>query len=354
VTHDSNGAPRVYIVLVNWNGADDTIECLDSLFDLDYPNFRVVVCDNASTDGSVERITRWAAGEERFSRPAESPLAGPAPHGSSRPTGGIVALDRAGAERGHGDDRPLTLIRTGGNLGFAGGNNVALRWILARGDAQYVWLLNNDTVTDRAALSALVEELENNESIGAAGSRILFFDEPDVVQAAGGGNIVPWTGLAPLIGRGSQDGKRWEQSFDLTCILGASLFLRISVLSSVGLLDERYFLYSEEMDLCHRISVSGHRMRYVPSSRVWHKESRSVGWKSTRQDYHFARSVLLYVRKFHPRLLPLTLLHAVYRFVLPKLIRWQPDRLRAVLRGLRDGLRGQIGTRIAGPGAGDT
>src|SRR5450830_954663 len=126
-------APLTYIVLLNWNGWKDTIECLESVFRLDYPHFRVIVCDNASRDGSLDHIKAWADGRQAAAassvvlRSAARPLAKPV---------AWVEYDREQAERG-GDaheQAPLVLIQTGANLGFAGGNNVGVRYAQARGD----------------------------------------------------------------------------------------------------------------------------------------------------------------------------------------------------------------------------
>jgi GT2 family glycosyltransferase len=337
VTRDSGGAPRVYIVLVNWNGADDTIECLDSLFDLDYSNFRVVVCDNASTDGSVERIRRWALGEESFSRPDDTPL--PGREGKRFPLG-IVELDRAAAEDGEGADEPLTVIRTGDNLGFAGGNNVGLCWVQARGDAQYVWLLNNDTVVQAEALSELVAALEADRDLGAAGSKLLLYGEPRTLQVAGGGPIRPWQGLAVNMGEFEPDDGKWDQPSRLDCIVGASLCIRTAALCQVGLLDERYFMYSEEMDWCIRLRRAGWSLAYTPGSRVWHKVNRSVGGASPMRDYFAVRSSLLWVRKFYPWYLPIAMLYGLYRYVLPKLVRREFRRIGAVIQAHIDFLAG--------------
>jgi GT2 family glycosyltransferase len=336
VKREAAGSPRVYVVLVNWNGAEDTVECLDSLLDLDYPNFRIVVCDNASTDGSVEHIKRWVVGEERFSRPAASPLAGPAFRSSSRPDGGILELDRAATERGDGDDRQLTLILTGDNLGFAGGNNVGLRWIRARGDAEYVWLLNNDTVVHPGALRALISSLETDPDLGAAGSKLLMYNEPNIVQAAGGGMIIAWQGMVLEAGEFEPDDGRWDEQLQLDFLSGASLCIRMDALGQVGLLDEHYFMYSEDIDWCERCRRAGWQLVYEPKSVVWHKVNRSVGGASPKRDYFAVRSGLLWVRKFYPRYQLLATLYGVYRFMVPKLARGQFRRLGAVFRAYAD------------------
>lgn len=342
VTRDSGGAPRVCIVLVNWNGADDTIECLDSLFELDYRNFRVVVCDNASTDGSVERVRGWALGEERFSRPEQTPLS---PSEGRRFPLGIVELDRAAAEDGEGADEPLTVIRTGDNLGFAGGNNVGLRWVQARGDAQYVWLLNNDTVVDRDALNALVRTAEALDNGGVAGSCLAFYSAPDVVQAMGGGTLSRHTGRIRLRDGGrpvSECGDR-SGSPPLDFVHGASMLFPVWLLERIGPLDESFFLYYEDVAWSLRAHQAGHPLVCAPDSIVWHKEGGSVGRRSPLHDYYVVRNGTRLLREMSGRTVTPGGVLNFFGCFLVKVIRFQWPRALAVLRGYWDYLWGRTG-----------
>lgn len=329
--------PRVYVLLLNWKGWSDTIECLESVFRLRYPDFRVVVCDNASPDDSLERLRGWAEG-----RVAAAARGGPLPAPPIAKPIRYAEYSREEAEAGgEGEgDPPLTLIRTGGNLGFAGGNNVGLRYVLARGDAAYVWLVNNDTVVDPDALAALVREAEADRSIGMVGSKLLYYDDPGVIQAVAGGSLRRWQGMTRLLGRNEPDRGQWDRAVEPDYVSGASMLVRLDTVRAVGLMDERYFLYSEEVDWCIRVRRSGERLAYCPASRVWHKEGKSVVYQSPIHDYYTVRSALLLVRKFYPYLLPVALLHSLYRCVLPKLVRLQYARLGPVLRGYRDFLQG--------------
>src|SRR6266550_3770056 len=148
-----NDHPRVHVLLVNYNGWRDTLECLETVFRLDYPDVRVIVCDNGSTDGSLERIQAWAEGTQ----PATirhvtahhalqgTPVRKPIPY---------ALRDRAQAEGGTlpDADARLVLVRLGENRGFTGGNNVGLRYLQTRGEPGLVWILNNDTVVESSSL----------------------------------------------------------------------------------------------------------------------------------------------------------------------------------------------------------
>jgi GT2 family glycosyltransferase len=326
--------PKAYVLLLNWRGWSDTIECLESVFRQDYPRYQVVVCDNDSGDGSLERIAAWARGELDAEAPREHPL-GPL---SSPPVPkpiSCVYLSREQADAGDGD-ADLVLIQTGANLGFAGGNNVGLRYAAARGDASYVWLLNNDTVVHPRALLGMVRTAELDPGVGMVGSKLLYYDEPDRIQAVGGGRIVPWQGLTRFLGEGEEDRRQWETPLDPDYITGASLLVRTALAEEVGGLDERYFLYSEEVDWCLRARERGWKLRYAPESLVWHKGGKSVGHRSPLHDYHTVRGMLLLVRRFYPGLLPVAFVYSVYRCLAPKVLRLQTERLMAVLHAYRD------------------
>lgn len=317
ITAPTNAPGLVYVIVLNWRGAADTIECLETVFRQEYPAFRVIVCDNDSRDGSLEKIRAWAEGASIS----------------------CVSHDRSAAEAGGAAAdarRRLILIDTGGNLGFAGGNNVAIRYALRRRDAAYLWLLNNDAVADDRALSALVQTAEREPRAGMVGSKLLEYAERDRIQTIAGGTVQPWRGLTRPLGAGDLDQGQWEQVFEPDFITGASLLVTEEAVRRVGEMSEDYFLYSEEVDWCLRVRRSGLRLLYSPDSRVWHKGGRSVGHGSSLHDYYTVRSMLLLVRKFYPHLLPVTFVYSLWRCMAPKLVRRQPKRLLAVLRAYRD------------------
>jgi len=226
---------RVYIIIVNWNGWRDTVECLDSLFCITYSPFTVVVCDNGSHDDSVDQLKRW--GEHK----------------------GIPCVEyrREDAESGgrEGDPPQLVLIRNGENLGFAGGNNVGLRYALARGDFAYVWLLNNDTIVQSDSLTRLVERMQRQPDAGLCGSTILYYHNPRRVQALGGGYYCRWIGLPWHYGRFAGQGKKIDQTRAegwMNYVEGASTLVSCAFLEEIGLMSEEYFLYFEEADWAMR------------------------------------------------------------------------------------------------------
>lgn len=217
--------PSVACILLNWNGWQDTIVCLEHLSAVDYPRLSVMVVDNGSTDGSVEHI--------RSARPG------------------------------------IELIESGRNLGFSAGNNLGIRAALQR-KVDYVWLLNNDAQPRPDALAALVAKAEADARLGEVGSVLLYADNPETVQAWGGGKVNVWTGR--ILHATQPQADSW---FDY--LTAASVLLRRSALEEIGLLDEGFFLYFEDADLSYRLRGAGWKLGVARDSIVLHKEHASTG-----------------------------------------------------------------------------
>ncbi len=333
----------VYILQLNWNGWQDTIECLESVFRNSYDNYRVILCDNGSTDGSLDRIKQWAEGRLSVWTPPENPLR----HLSHAPVVKPIAYreySRSEAEAGgtpSDADAKLILIQTGANLGFAGGNNVGLRYALARGDFEYVWLLNTDTAIAPDALHHLVAKAASDKAIGMCGSTLLFYHHPYTVQTLGGGYYNAWLGLTAHIGEYqsfSQHAKNILRK-PLDYVMGASMLVTRRCLECVGMMNEVYFLYFEELDWAMR-AKGQFQLGYAPDSIVFHKSGQSVGntldeWSPTSVFYSI-RSRLKFTQKFYPQFLPL-----VYgRLCLSLVNQWRKGK-HAQARAIWDAMSGK-------------
>jgi GT2 family glycosyltransferase len=336
--------PRVQILILNWNGFRDTIACLKSVFALDYPDFGVVVCDNGSSDGSLARIREWAEQGQLLTTEGDE-YALPRAATSGTPIRS-VEYDRDEAERGGRamEDARLVLINTGGNVGFAAGNNVGFRYLLRRADARYGWLLNNDTVVAPSALREVVRRAEDDSRCAAVGATLFELDEPDCVQEMGGGESL-WHGMVRVIGRGLPAGAPRPAELELDYVRGGCALIRRDVLTRVGLLDERFFLYAEDVDWGIRMRNAGYTLRYAPCAHVWHKGSGTFKRASPNNDYHNVRGALLLVQKHHPARLPLAVAYSVFRCLSPKLPRREWARLAAVARSYRDVARFLLAAR---------
>ena len=262
--------PSVAIILVNWNGWQDTIECLASLQKLNYPDFKIFVVDNGSTDGSAARLR-----ERRLGR--------------------------------------VEVMETGQNLGFAGGNNVGLRKAL-EGNYQYFWLLNNDTTVDPEALRYLVKRLQEKPGAGICGSTILYYGQPSKIWALGG-QYNRWYAEGRHIGINKTfDPQRLaayqklERKMDY--VVGASMLVTRQFLQDIGLMCEDYFFYFEEMDWSRR-SRGRYSLAYAPQSLVYHKVGTSVNKSEEKPrpfnltaDRYATKNRLTFTLRFFPYALP--------------------------------------------------
>jgi GT2 family glycosyltransferase len=335
------GGPPLGVVLVNWNRWTDTLECLESLLRTPHA-VHVVVVDNASSDGSPEQIAAWAKGELAATPAAEAmacfsqpPLPKPVP---------LTVLEASAARApGAMAAAGLTLVHAGGNLGFAGGNNVGLKLLMARPDTHYYWLLNNDTIVTPGAVEALVRALTATPAPGMCGTQVRFYHQPDRVQALNGSRFSPFTGQSRSLGAGPvapvTDPAAIAAATDY--VLGASLAVSRAFLEDIGLMEERYFLYYEEVDWAvrNRRAARPFPIGFAAEALVYHKEGGSIGSSSTRgarsnlADYWLSRSRLAFTRRHYPWLLPLHWLLTL-ALVARRLLRGQPQKANVLLRAL--------------------
>lgn len=288
--------PLIYVVVVNWNRCQDTLECLDSLSHLTYPNFRLLVVDNGSNDGSVQAIT------QRF------------------PT--------------------VELLTTPCNLGFSVGYNLGIRHALGQG-SDFVLVLNNDTVVDSRLLDELVKYASLD--VGVLAPKIYYYHKPNCIWSVGGQRH-PLTLEMTDKGTGQLDRGQWAQVQERDYLVGCALLIRCEVFERVGFFDERFFAYYEDMDFCLRTKQSGYRLLLVPQARVWHKvAATSGGSNSPAERYGMAKGSVLFFRK-HVRglrwliVIPYRLGSAI-KTILRLLMQGRKESAWAYLRGLRDGLR---------------
>jgi hypothetical protein len=298
-------APRIHVVMLNWNQEADTRECLESLRKCTGPAMRIVLVDNGSRDGSPDRL---------------------AP-----------------------DFPEVTLLRQPRNLGFAEGNNVGIRHALADG-AQLLLLLNNDTLVDPGFVAPLVEALARRPDAGIAGSKIYCYPERQTLWAAGAG-IDWWRGRQFHVGAGEVDTGQYETEREVDYVSACCLLTRREVFERAGLLDPRYFIYFEETAWSVRATRAGFRIVYVPASRIWHKVSAAMKSESPNSTYYLTRNRLLFLTEQGPperrsfyRWFYTT---RPLRYALKLLLGGRAAQGRAVLQGLRDFYAGRFGERGA-------
>lgn len=341
----SRTSAKVNIVIVNWNGWKDTIECLETVFQNDYPNYQVIVVDNDSSDGSIEEIKRWAEGKIRLqSRFVEYSVENkPIPYieysGLVAERGGVLEKEKElykyQAQR---TLYPLILIRAGRNLGFAGGNNVGINCVYGRDNETYFWLLNNDTVIKPDALQSLVAIAEDDGLVGIVGSKILYYSNPDVIQVAGGGILFPLIGRIKYVGGGCKDSNQWDRQFPISYVMGASMLIKGIVIMDIGLFESNYFLSWEETDFCTKAVRNGWKLGYAHNSRIWHKDSATIGVNSVYSDYYGTRNSIWFLRKYYRYAVPSAILFGLITKTIARLCRRQIDRIPLLVKAYWDGL----------------
>lgn len=295
-------ASSTCVILVNWNGWRDSIECIASLLQLRPLPMSIVWVDNASTDGSLEQLARWCAGQAATD--VASPIAGVTP--LPRAPAGLGWAERA-AERA-AESAPaaalpqVLLVRSDRNAGFAGGNNIGMGLAWQAG-AQACWLLNTDTVVAPDALQALLRRAGQRPDAGAVGSSLIYYWRPHLVQAWGGAAYHPHTGGAQHLGDGTPaDAIPADPSAveaQTSYVVGASMLVGREFVQQVGPMCEDYFLYYEEIDWAERGRRAGFGLAWAPDSRVFHKVGGSSRRRASRASLRFLyRNRLTVTRKF--------------------------------------------------------
>jgi GT2 family glycosyltransferase len=332
--------PKVAIVILNWNNWQDTIECLESVFQINYPNYSVILVDNHSQDDSIKNILKYAEGkinvESNFFdySKVNKPL-------------NCQIIKKCEINGKINADKQLTLILNDANDGFAEGNNIGIRYALKNLDADYVLLLNNDTVVDKYFLDPLIKEGEINEKIGILGSKLYYYDNPNVIWCVGG--KIDWKFARGLhVGINEEDIGQYNtnQSFDY--ISGAALLIKTEVFNKVGLLNERYFLYFEETDFELKASENNYGNLYIPESKVWHKVSKTGGGiKNELGLYYITRNRWLFMKKWAKKgnYLIFAVLQILMAIILPisLCIKYNDKKLfLAYYKGLKDGLKNSL------------
>jgi len=243
---------KVSIIILNWNGLENTTQCLESLKKTIYPNYEVIVVDNGSTHDDAQVL------KERFSD-------------------------------------YIHLIENDRNYGFAEGNNIGMRYALNNSRPDYILLLNSDTVVNPEFLTELVKAAETDNRIGSCQSKILSLKDQKFIDAVGIG--INKYGCACQMGYAEKDNGQYETMTEVFGACAASALYRTETLKQIGLFDEDFFAYYEDVDLSWRARLFGWKCIYVPTSLVHHIHS-ATGFSI--KAYFLARNEIFYVLKNAP------------------------------------------------------
>lgn len=294
----STAEPGVAVIVLNWNRWRDTLRCLESVFQSTYAQYRVIVVDNGSRDGSVDKIMQWAAGampvtSDFFTyRSDNKPV--PASVVTPRQAAGC-ALPRSAAACAR-----LFVVQNKKNRGFARGNNTGIRYAFRTLAARYVMLLNNDTVIGPDCLRQLVGAAERDTAAGAWQPKMLALAAGATIDTAGialrSDDI-----FAVAVGHGRPDGEAFSRGGDVFGACAGAALYRKDMLDRTGLFDEDFFAYYEDVDLAFRARLQGWGARYVPAAVVYHAHSATLGKQAPMKTRLLERNRYFCIVKNAPR-----------------------------------------------------
>jgi GT2 family glycosyltransferase len=243
--------PKVYIVILNYNSYEDTVECLDSIKAIDYPNYNVVIVDNKSTDGSGIKI------KEKL--------------------------------------KDILFISSNDNKGYANGNNLGIEYALKNG-AEYICVLNNDVVVETDFLTKVINKFKDDSTLGIVGSCICDYYERDKIQSFGA-YINLYTGLAQANYKGYEYKSLKDKVKEVDYLGGACFVVKRDVFSKIGTIPENYFLFFEETEFCFKAKKAGFKLICLKDSRVYHKGSSTISKFAGLSYYFLNRNRVVFMRR---------------------------------------------------------
>ncbi|BDQ04195.1 glycosyltransferase family 2 protein [Ignavibacterium sp.] len=295
--------PQITVIIINWNGLDDTIECVKSLKTTDYENYKITIVDNNSNEFNKTKLKEL---QENY--------------------------------------KDITLIFNESNLGFSGGNNIGIQQALREG-ADYILLLNNDTIVEPSSFSKLISVFEHDINAGIASPKINYYDFPDLVWSAGG-KISKIRGSGFAIGNIKSDSIK-EEIKEVSFVSGCCMLIKKDLFNKVGLLDEDFFLYLEDTDFCVRVKEAGFKIYVANNSVIYHKVSKSTfKLEKPISLYYTTRNRLLLVNKHFKHYLPLTFTYIIVTMLIKSLY-WifigKSNNVKAVFYAIIDFLQDKKG-----------
>ena len=332
--------PRVAILVLNWNGWQDTIRCLESIYQLDYPNYDVIVIDNASRDGSVDKIKEYAKGKLVIQDkqvkydPSNKPIE-------------IFEISEVEARRGIFREREkyeslspkkrLILIRNRFNYCYSGGNNVGLRFVSGALPSRYILILNNDVIVPQGLLKEMVDTIKKDPKIAVVGTtpcapcsyKIMlcrrFFKK-----------------VFPIFTK-SPKSRNYRDYEECNFVCGCGMLIKRETIEEVGYFDEDFFCYWEEIEWEIRLTKQGYKFLTPLTRKIYHEESKATGKGSPFVNYLFARNAILVAKKHFPQNVPLVLLVylgplGIAKFAKYALAKFRPKVVYYFYRGIFDGV----------------
>jgi GT2 family glycosyltransferase len=303
---------RIGISIVNYNNWEDTLECVQSILDSKEQLDTILIIDNKSTNDSLFELKKWIL---------------------TQPGGVLIKGEN---ELNHANKARLQLVPALFNRGYAGANNIAMRYFFTVMNVDAVWILNNDTVLDKGCIGTLTAYLQNTNKAGLVGMKLVRYEDPTRLQATGA-IYNKWIGRTIQLNEDAHVSApvRMNQPGDF--VIGASVAVTKTFYEKVGGMNEEYFLYGEEIDWAERARRAGFSLATCSSCHVFHKESASIKGKRKKgsefSDYYYVRSRILVAMNLFPYTLPSIYLSTVYIIIL-RLLRGEKEKARLLLKVL--------------------
>lgn len=333
---------KAYIVILNYKTWEDTIECIESVLKSNYKNYQIIIVDNASSNDSLKKIQMWLDGKLDYIINTHEELKHYVFPLEKKPLKYIV-MNETDITNKNIDDKEIILIQANKNNGFAAGNNIGIKFAMLQNDFKYIWLLNNDTVVEKDALTHLIN-CQNNQDIksGIVGSKLLFYYKPDTIQATGG-KFNKYSAYFSEINKNMKVINITSSECDIDYAIGASMLVSKEFIEQVGLLCESFFLYYEEIDWSIRGNKKNFMTRACPLSVVYHKEGGTTHIKNKKnlkiEYYKYINLIVLY-KRFYRYLMPI----AYFRLMMKmskKLWQGKRDEAKLILKVIL-GLKNEV------------
>jgi len=246
--------PIVHAVILNYNGFEDTNNCINSLKKIDYPNIKIIIVDNASTDGSYEKL------KQEFSE--------------------------------------IPVVVTEFNMGYTGGMNAGAKFAL-KNETDYILLSNNDMLYEKDFLTVLVQKMEYDHRIGIVSPKVLYMHDKNMIYCAGA-DFKPFRCGAVNMFKGMSAHEYGNEQREISSAEGSCLLIRKDVFDKAGFYNDKYFIYFEDIDFSDRVRKY-FKIFYEPRSIVYHKTGAGLTWQdfSPFYYYYFSRNRLIYFSKFN-------------------------------------------------------
>lgn len=289
--------PLVYIILVNYNGYKDTIECVESLRKINFNNYKIIVVDNASTNNSIIHLKKSC--------------------------------------------NDCTILESKNNLGFAGGNNLAIDYAINKG-AEYILLLNNDTLVDPGFLDDMLETYKKEDKIGLVGCKIMNYPKKNIIWYGGG--YINWFKFIPEhYGINEVDKGQCDKEKEVDFITGCCMLVKKEVFEKSGLLPDDYFMYFEDVDFCVMVKNSGYKMWYNPKAVIYHKVGLSGGGKESSFSITWGtRNRLVFMKKYKDKVNIVKFIFSKLFYYSTRFIRYfqyisigKIDNAKAIIEGIK-------------------